>query len=91
VWVGRILEAGGQLDQALDQFRKTLELDPNFFIAHYRLGALYEEKRMYDEAISEFKQVIKLSNGNPLGAAALARAYALAGKQKKRTRILMTC
>jgi Flp pilus assembly protein TadD len=38
---------------------------------------------MYDEAISEFKQVLKLSGGKPLGVSALARAYALAGKREE--------
>ncbi|MDQ3666607.1 MAG: hypothetical protein M3410_08530 [Acidobacteriota bacterium] len=38
---------------------------------------------MYDEAISEFRQVLKLSGGKPVGIAALARAYALAGKREE--------
>ncbi len=38
---------------------------------------------MYDEAISEFKQVLKPSGGKPLAVSALARAYALAGKREE--------
>ena len=36
---------------------------------------------MYDEAVSEFKQVLKLTGGRPLGVAGLARVYALIGKR----------
>ena len=35
----------------------------------------------YDEAIAEFKQVLNLSAGKPLGITTLAHAYALSGKR----------
>ena len=48
----------------------------------------YEQKGRYDEAIAEFKQVINLSGGKPLGIAALARGYALAGKREESQKLL---
>src|ERR1700682_4008840 len=63
-------------------------MDPSFAVAHYRLGELYEEEKMYDKALSEFKQIIKLSDRNPLGPAALARVYALAGKRDESQKYL---
>ena len=33
--------------------KKTIELDPNFYIAHYFLGETYEIAGKYEEAIAE--------------------------------------
>ncbi len=63
--------------------RKTLEMDPNFALAHHRLGLAYEQKGLYDAAIAEFKQVFNLSAGKPLAIAALGHAYAVSGKPKE--------
>lgn len=78
---GWILGTAGRFDQSVEQLRKTLEMDPNFILGHHRLGMFYEQQGKYDDAIAEFKQVINLSGGKPLGIAAIARAYALAGKR----------
>jgi len=58
--MGRILALSGQLDQAIEHLRKTVELDPNFILSRYRLGQAYQDKKMYDEAIKEFIEVGKL-------------------------------
>lgn len=63
-------------------------MDPNFILAHHRLGLAYEQQEKYDEAIAEFKQVVTLTERKPLGLAALARAYALAGKRAEAQRTL---
>src|SRR5207248_8424087 len=39
--VGRQLYWARQYDQASEQLRKTLELDPKFSATHFRLGAVY--------------------------------------------------
>ena len=43
-------------DEAIAQYRKTLELDPNFSTTHYFLGRAYEAKGMYDEAVNEYSE-----------------------------------
>src|SRR5437773_8969770 len=43
-----------QYDAAIDQYRKTLELDPSSVIAHEWLGYVYEKKQMAKEAIREW-------------------------------------
>ena len=69
-----------------DQERRAIKARPwkwipTLFSAHHRLGLVYEQQGKYDQAIEQFKQVTTLSPGKPLGLAALAHAYALAGKQ----------
>ena len=88
---GWILGTAGHFDQSVEQLRKTLEMDPNFILAHHRLGMFYEQKGRYDEAIAEFKQVINLSGGKPLGIAALARTYGLARNERNRKNIWLSC
>ncbi|HEX2714528.1 MAG TPA: tetratricopeptide repeat protein, partial [Candidatus Acidoferrales bacterium] len=77
---GWILYFDRQNDQAMAQFRRTLELDPNFWVAHWTLGRAYEQKRMFAEAIAELQRASALSAGSPLSLAALGHAYAVSGQ-----------
>ena len=43
-------------DRAIQQLRKTLELEPNFFRCHLFLAAAYLPKLMYEEALAEFQE-----------------------------------
>jgi Tfp pilus assembly protein PilF len=65
----------------VEQLRKTVEFDPNFILGHYRLGQAYAEKRMYDEAMSEFNQIMRLPNGKSLALLGFAQTYALSGNR----------
>jgi superkiller protein 3 len=67
---GWVLLNARQYDQSIEQLRKTLEMDPHFILTHHRLGLVYEQKGKYDEAIAEFREVINLSAGKPLGITA---------------------
>ena len=67
-----------QYDAALDQFRKTLELDPGSAFAHEFLGNAYEKKQMQKEAIAEWSKALHLS-GVDRNASLLERTYAKSG------------
>ena len=43
-------------DQAIEQLRKTIEIDPGFIESHLYLGWVYEGKGMFTEAIAELRQ-----------------------------------
>jgi TolB-like protein/Flp pilus assembly protein TadD len=43
----------GDDDDALTQFRKVLDMDPQFVPAHFDLTVLYLRRRMYDPAVKE--------------------------------------
>jgi tetratricopeptide (TPR) repeat protein len=74
----RILFFIRQYDRAIDQFRKTLELEPNFALAHEGLGDAYEQKGRQREAIAEWANALTLS-GEGEQASILERAYAASG------------
>jgi TolB-like protein/Flp pilus assembly protein TadD len=67
-----------QYDRAIDQYRKTLELDPNNAAAHEWLGFACEKKGMQKEAIAEWSRALTLS-GEDAQASMLQRNYATSG------------
>jgi eukaryotic-like serine/threonine-protein kinase len=89
-------------DEAIEQYKKTLEIDPRFAVAHYYLGLAYVEKKDYDKAVAEFKTVMSsegegggvAATGDELNAddletaAALAYAYAAAGRRAEAEKLL---
>jgi serine/threonine protein kinase/tetratricopeptide (TPR) repeat protein len=74
----RLLYFVRQYDRAIDQFRKTLELDPNFPPAHEWLGYAYEQKGIQREAVAEWSKALSLSGASEQ-ASSLERAYVTSG------------
>ena len=70
-----------QYDQAIAQFRKAIDLAPSQWSlsgAYWHLAAVYEQKGMYVEAITEYQKAMNLSGDSDL-AAALEQAYKTSG------------
>jgi len=74
----RILFFIRQYDRAIEQFRTTVELDPNYALPHEWFGYAYEKKRMHKEAIAEWSTALTLSGASEL-AVILNRSYAASG------------
>lgn len=64
-----------RLPQAISDFSKALELDPNFAETHYNLGSLYEDLRDFDHARSEYR--LAMLGGLAAAYNNLARLYIL--------------
>jgi tetratricopeptide (TPR) repeat protein len=76
-------------DDALEQLRPTLEMDPNFASTHWFMALAYLQKGMYPEAVDAAKRNVELMRGyNPGSEATLAYAYALAGNKAEARRLL---
>jgi len=75
---GRLFFFNRQYDVAIDRYRKTLELDPNFPPAHESLGYAYEKKQMQAEAIAEWSKALTLS-GESEQAGLLEHTYSVSG------------
>jgi serine/threonine-protein kinase len=76
-----------QYDQAIDESRKALELDPNFAIAYGYMGQAYVEKGLKEEAVAAFRKARELS-GDLNYDAELASAYAVFGHRAEAQRLL---
>jgi tetratricopeptide (TPR) repeat protein len=66
-------------DEAIVQYRKALELEPDFALARQALAMALERKGAYTEAIAEFRKAVALSGGSASTLASLGHACALAG------------
>jgi tetratricopeptide (TPR) repeat protein len=77
-----------QYDDAIEQLRRTVELDPNYPVTYWILGLLLRKMGRYELAIAEGEKGVKLSGGSSLMRAALAQTFATAGRRKKAIQIL---
>ena len=50
----------GQLDEAIAEYRKAVELDPDIADSHNNLGLALYGKGQLDEAIAEYRKAIEL-------------------------------
>lgn len=77
---GQILVFAGQVDAGLDQLQKTLELDPNYALAHNFATLGYIAKQMFTEAADEARKAVKADPANFRAKSQLGYALARAGK-----------
>ncbi len=73
--VGEMLSAARQWDLAIDQYRKTIELDADVALVHENLGTALEEVGSYDEAIEEYLVARTLGGENAGIVGELRDAY----------------
>jgi len=83
VAVGWALYHARRYEAAIEQLRRTLELDPNYPVTYWILGLLLRKTGHYELAIREGEKGVKLSGGSPLLRAALAHTLATAGRTKE--------
>ncbi len=88
VVVGEVLYFARQYDQAVEQFRKTLAMDPNFWPADMGLGLSYLRKGKYAEAVAELQKAVARSGGDKDPTAFLGQAYAVSGNRDEALKIL---
>lgn len=67
-------------DESVQQSHKTIDMGPDFSLAHNQLAEAYLQKQRHADAIAEFKKAVELSAGSPICTANLARAYASSGR-----------
>ncbi len=75
--VGRFLYYARQYDDAIAEYRKLIDLDPHYSVAHYYLGVAYFVQQDYRHAIPELEESSRLVNNREplaLGLYAAARA-----------------
>lgn len=77
----------GQVDQAIAQLQKTVEMDDSFYYGHWNLGIALEIKGRYPEAIAEFQKSAALGR-DPVPMGMLAHLYGITGRKAEAERIL---
>ena len=70
-----------EYDEAQQHFAHTLDLEPNYELAHLWRGQTYEMSGRPNEALASLARAVRLSKRSSLTLAALAHALAGAGKR----------
>jgi tetratricopeptide (TPR) repeat protein len=89
LWIdyGEMHRFSRRYDEAATAYRKVLELDSGFALAHYLLGLNYVHQRNLPAALKSLQEARRLSN-EPQMIAAIAYAHALSGDVKQARRLL---
>ena len=82
------LQAAGHYDSAVEQWKRTFELDPNILEGRLWLSKAYWTRGLYPEAISEAQKAESDSGRTPRYVAGVGYALAAAGKRAEAHHII---
>ena len=77
--LGVRLYYGGKIDEAAGEFRKTLEVNPSFAVAHWGLAQCYRMQGKLRDQIDELTTAVTLSGNSAYMRAHLGYGFAIAG------------
>jgi TolB-like protein/tetratricopeptide (TPR) repeat protein len=86
--VGFVRISRREYDEAVDHFRKCLEIEPEYYHFHTFLGRAFALKGDLDLALNCFERGLELSGDLPYVRGILAHCYALMGRKKEAEAIL---
>jgi eukaryotic-like serine/threonine-protein kinase len=86
--VGSAYYLARRYDEAIRQYQKSIELDPNHFGGPLGLAWPYELKGMHEDAIKQLEKAIAIGGRTSATLALLGHAYAASGKQAEAQKIL---
>jgi len=75
-----VLVYGRQYEAAIAKGKKTVELEPTYYLGHLYLSRAYLMQGMPAESIEAAEEAVRLSAGSPPALAALGMSYAMAGQ-----------
>ena len=81
--VGRILHFSRRFDEAIEQGRRTLELDPQFALGYFDIGVAYVMTGKLEESAAAFKKVSELSGSEVSQIHTQATTCAMMGDRKR--------
>lgn len=86
--LGRMYYFFRDYDRALEEYRAAIDMDPNFATAHLWLAHVYEQKALFEEALSELQLGMSLSSDSTFALARLGHGHAMAGRADKAHAVL---
>jgi len=85
---GFLLENARRYDEAIEQLRAVIAMDPNHYHAHWVLGHTYVAKGQFEEAIVAAQKAVDLSQRAPGALGMLGLAYGLGGHEAEAKKVL---
>lgn len=77
---GLTLQSQGQLEEAIAQYRRSIQEQPTYALAHYHLGNALVELGELDDAVKAYREAIRLKPGYAIAYNNLARVFSTQGK-----------
>lgn len=72
---GYTMQRAGNLDGAMQMYRKAIEIDPSYVVCYNDLGIIYEEKGLLDQAEDCYLKATKVDPAYPSSYSNLALFY----------------
>jgi tetratricopeptide (TPR) repeat protein len=88
VVAGWIFYVERDYNHAIEQYKRTIEMDPNFAVAHSYLGRVYAQSGDSAKAVLECQTASRLTGEHPFSLVWLGYAYAKAGNREGALHIL---
>ncbi|MFN2397197.1 MAG: protein kinase [Gemmatimonadaceae bacterium] len=86
---GRLLYFARRYDEAIEEFKRTLDLDSTFVVARVGLALAYEQKGMSDSAVAELQRASELSGrSHVIVYPLLGYIYGRSGKRAEARKVL---
>jgi tetratricopeptide (TPR) repeat protein len=85
---GFLLGNARRYDEASEQLRRVIAMDPNHYQAYWFLGHIYAFNGQLDEAIATSEKAVSLSGRAPSALGMLGLVYGLAKRRGEATKVL---
>jgi spermidine synthase len=63
--LGTLYQNQGELDKAIEEYKKAIGINPNSLSAHSGLAYIYEGQEKFPEAIEQFKELLRIQPNIP--------------------------
>ena len=85
---GFLLENARRYDEAIEQLRAVIRMDPDHYQTYWILGHTYAANGQHQEAIAASEKAVELSERTPGALGILGLAYGLANRRAEANKIL---
>jgi len=83
-----VFHLAGRHADAEEYARRTLEIEPDFYMGLSRLGVAHKQQRAYDRAVDALQRAVTVSGRHPDALAQLGQTYALQGRIREARQLL---
>jgi tetratricopeptide (TPR) repeat protein len=77
-----------EFDRAEEKLKRALELNPDYPLAHWLLGWIYDLTSRYDQAITELRKAVEFSGNSLWMLSSLGAAFGKAGMPAEARQVL---